>query len=71
MIDTEEKYSQTGKEALAIRLAKNRFKMYLLGAQRFKIITAHKPVLPMFNKNHSQVATTYRNMGDGYARCRL
>ena len=24
--------------------------MYLLGAPRFKIITAHKPLLPMFNK---------------------
>ena len=24
--------------------------MYLLGAPRFKIINAHKPVLPMFNK---------------------
>ena len=50
MTDTEKRYSQTEKDALAIRWAKNRFKMYLLGAPRFKIITAHKPLLPMFNK---------------------
>ena len=50
MTDTEKRYSQTEKDALAVRWAKNRFKMYLLGAPRFKIITAHKPLLPMFNK---------------------
>ena len=50
MTDTEKRYSQTEKDALAIRWAKNRFKMYLQGAPRFKIITAHKPLLPMFNK---------------------
>ena len=50
MTDTEKRYSQTEKDALAMRWAKNRFKMYLLGAPRFKIITAHKPLLPMFNK---------------------
>ena len=50
MTDTEKRYSQTEKDALAIRWAKNRFKMYLLVAPRFKIITAHKPLLPMFNK---------------------
>ena len=31
-------------------MAKNWFKMYLLGAPRFKIVTALKPLLPMFNK---------------------
>ena len=50
MTDTEKRYSQTEKDALAVRWAKNRFKMYLLGAPRFKIITPHKPLLPMFNK---------------------
>ena len=50
MTDTEKRYSQTEKDALAVRWAKNRFKMYLLGAPRFKIITAHKLLLPMFNK---------------------
>ena len=50
MTKTEKKYSQTEKDALAVRWAKNRFRMYLLGAPKFKIITAHKPLLPMFNK---------------------
>ena len=48
--DTEKRYNQTDKDAKAVRWAKNRFWMYLLGAPRFKIITAHKPLLPMFNK---------------------
>ena len=50
MTDTEKRYSQTEKDALAVRWAKNRFKMYLLGAPRFKIITSLKPLLPIFNK---------------------
>lgn len=50
MTNTEKRYSQTEKDALAVRWAKNRFGIYLLGAPRFKIVTAHKPLLPMFNK---------------------
>ena len=29
--------------------------MYLLGAPRFQIITAHKPLLPLFNKATSKL----------------
>ena len=50
MTDTEKRYSQTEKDALAVGWAKNRFSMYLLGAPKFKIVTAHKPLIPMFNK---------------------
>ncbi|VDI75081.1 Hypothetical predicted protein [Mytilus galloprovincialis] len=50
MTDTEKRYSQTEKDALSIKWAKNRFSIYLLGAPKFKIITAHKPLIPMFNK---------------------
>ena len=50
MTDTEKRYSQTEKDALAVRWAKNRFRMYLLGAPKFKIINGHKPLLSMFNK---------------------
>ena len=50
MIDTEKRYSQTEKVTLAIRLAKNRIKMYLLRAPRFKIITGHTLLLPIFCK---------------------
>ena len=42
MTDTEKRYSQAEKDALAVRWAKNRFRMYLLGAPKFKIITGHK-----------------------------
>ena len=50
MTETEKRYSQTEKDALAVIWAKKRFAMYLQGAPRFKIVTAHKPLLPMFNK---------------------
>ena len=51
MTKTEKCYSQTEKDALSIAWAKNRFRMYLLGASRFQIISTHKPLLiPLFNK---------------------
>ena len=57
MTDTERRYSQTEKDALAIRWAKNRFSMYLLGAPRFKLITSHshKPLISMFNKVNAKL----------------
>ena len=53
--DPKTRYSQTEKDALAVTWAKERFKMYLLGAPRFQIITAHKPLLPLFNKATSKL----------------
>ena len=50
LTEVERKYSQTEKDALAIKWAKDRLRVYLLGAPRFKIVTAHKPLLPLFNK---------------------
>ena len=50
MTETEKRYSQTEKDALAIKWAKERLRIYLLGAPRFRIVTAHKPLLPLFNK---------------------
>jgi len=50
MTDTEKRYSQTEKDALSVKWAKDRFKIYLLGAPRFRIIRAHKPLIPLFNK---------------------
>ncbi|XP_048589506.1 uncharacterized protein K02A2.6-like [Nematostella vectensis] len=50
MTDTKKRYSQTEKDALAIKWAKERLRIYLLGAPRLRIVTAHKPLLPMFNK---------------------
>ena len=51
MTTAEKRYSQTEKDALAVKWAKSRFSMYLLGAPRFKIMTSHKPLIPMFNKS--------------------
>lgn len=48
--EAEKKYSQTEKDALAVAWAKTRFSMYLEGAPRFKIMTSHKPLIPMFMK---------------------
>ena len=42
--------TETEKDTLAVMWAKNRFRMYLLGAPTFRIITGHKPSLSMFNK---------------------
>ena len=50
MTETDERYSQTEKDTLAIKWAKERLRIYLLGAPRFRIVTAHKPLLPLFNK---------------------
>eukprot|EP00794_Sanderia_malayensis_P020867 gene20867-22919_t len=55
MTRTEKRYSQTEKDALCVAWAKKRFRMYLLGAPRFKIITAHKPLLSLFNKATSKL----------------
>ena len=55
MTDTEKRYSQTEKDALAIKWAKDRFRVYLLGAPRFTIVTAHKPLLPLFNKTKTNM----------------
>ena len=50
LTDVERRYSQTEKDALCVKWAKDRFSMYLIGAPRFTIVTAHKPLLPLFNK---------------------
>ena len=55
MTGKEKIYSQTEKDALDIRWAKNRFSMYILGAPRFRFIIAHKPLIPMFYKATSKV----------------
>ena len=49
-METEKRYIQTEKDPLAIKWAKNRLRVYLLGEPRFHIVTAHKPLLPSFNK---------------------
>ena len=57
LTDVEKKYSQTEKSALCVKWAKDRFSIYLLGASRFTIITAYKPLLPLFNKPTAKLPT--------------
>ena len=49
----EQRYSQTEREALAIRWACERLRMYLAGA-RFKVVTDHKPLEAIFNSSNSK-----------------
>ena len=50
MTETKKRYNQTEKDALAIKWAKEQLRVYLLGAPRFRIVVAHKPLLPLINK---------------------
>ena len=50
LTDVEKRYSQTEKDALSVKWTKDRFSMFLQGAPRFTIVTAHKPLLSMFGK---------------------
>jgi len=55
LTEVEKRYSQTEKDALAIVWAKKRLRIYLLGAPMVRIITAHKPLIPMFNKSTAKL----------------
>ena len=56
----EKRYSQIEREALAIAWGCHHFRMYLLG-HHFKVITDHKPLLPIFNRPTSQASTRIDN----------
>ena len=49
LTDTEKRYSQIEREALAAEFTTTRLQMYLLGAPKFQLATDHKPLLPLFN----------------------
>ena len=55
MTETEKRYSQTEKDALAIKEAKDRLGIYLLGAPRFRIVATHKPLIPLVNKVKAKI----------------
>lgn len=52
LTDTEKRYAQTEKEALALVWSVERFKIYLLGI-RFELETDHKPLETIFSPNSS------------------
>lgn len=52
--DTETRYSQTEREALAIVWACEHFHLYVYGTQ-FVVATDHKPLLPIFNSPRAKL----------------
>ena len=53
--DTEKRYSQIEREALAAEFSTRRLQMYLLGAPKFKLATDHKPLLPLLNNPKAKI----------------
>ena len=51
MSETEQRYAQIEKEALAITWACEKFSMYVLG-KKFAIETDHKPLVPLLGSKH-------------------
>ena len=49
MTDTECRYAQIEKEALALTWALEHWRDYLLGMPKIKVETDHKPLVPLFN----------------------
>ena len=55
LTQTEQRYSQTEREALAITWACEYFHIYIFGAP-FSVYTDHKPLISMFNNPRAQVS---------------
>ena len=49
LTDTEKRYSQIKREAIAAEFTTTRLQMYLLGTPKFKLATDHEPLLPLMN----------------------
>ncbi len=56
LTDTERRYSQTEREALAIKWACQKFHIYVYGTP-FTVTTDHRPLVPMFNKTRANLPT--------------
>ena len=60
LASVEKRYSQIEREALAIAWGCHHFRMYLLGSP-FKVVTDHKPLLPILNNPNSQASARIEN----------
>ena len=49
LTETERKYAQIEREALAVEFSTNLLQMYLLGSQEFQISMDYKPLIPIIN----------------------
>jgi hypothetical protein len=56
LTDVAQRYSQTEREALAVTWGILHFHLYLCGSN-FKVITDHKPLVPLFNNPYSKPTT--------------
>ena len=54
--DTETKYNQAEREALAIARACEHFDMYIRGAQNVNMTTDHKPLERIWQRTEASVA---------------
>ena len=54
--DTEKRYSQIEREALAAEFTTSRLQMYLLGAPKFNLATDNKPLLPLLNNPKAKIS---------------
>ncbi|GFN86959.1 retrovirus-related pol polyprotein from transposon opus [Plakobranchus ocellatus] len=55
LTETEQRYSQTEREALAVTWACEHFHIYLFGAPRFTVYTDHKPLVSLFGSPKIQL----------------
>ena len=62
LTDTEKRYSQIEREALAAEFTTTRLHMYLLGAKHFQLATDHKPLLPIFNNPRAKLPPRLERM---------
>ena len=60
--ETEQRYSQIEREALAVEFTTSRLKMYLLGGNHFQVATDHKPLIPILNKPKAKLPPRIERM---------